>query len=411
MTSRERVLRAINFQTPDRVPIDLGGTKSSGIAASTYDRVKKLVGIAGPTRVWDARFMISMVEPEVLTRFHADVLPVDLTAIVSARRPDREWVPRTLFDGTKTLLPPGTSIREDAEGNWVLLNADGTATSYRLPRGGFYFDDLSFNKGDRIDPSLFRPQSDIDEESLRLLSDHARRLYRDTDYALLGWGYGVCFLGLSLVTDRMNNVTQGLPDQWMMMLLTEKETCHEMMGRSVDAAIRCLTLVKEAVGDTCFAWGIASDDSGTQRREFINPDLWAEMIKPHYTRLCSWVHANTSMKTYFHCCGSIPNLIPHLIDAGVDILNPVQTSAAGMEPRTLKERFGGRIVFWGGGCDTQSVLPRGTPEEVREHVKERLRIFAPGGGYVFTQVHNIQAKVPPENVVAMLDSAYEHGGY
>ncbi len=321
MTSRERVLRAINFQTPDRVPIDLGGTKSSGIAASTYDRVKKLRRDHEP-------------HPSVGLPVHdldggaggSHAVSRGRSARGSHRhrraraRPDREWVPRTLFDGTKTLLPPGTSIREDAEGNWVLLNADGTATSYRLPRGGFYFDDLSFNKGDRIDPSLFRPQSDIDEESLRLLSDHARRLYRDTDYALLGWGYGVCFLGLSLVTDRMNNVTQGLPDQWMMMLMTEKETCHEMMGRSVDAAIQCLKLVKEAVGDTCFAWGIASDDSGTQRREFINPDLWAEMIKPHYTRLCSWVHANTSMKTYFHCCGSIPNLIPHLIDAGVDIL-------------------------------------------------------------------------------------------
>ncbi len=183
------------------------------------------------------------------------------------------------------------------------------------------------------------------------------------------------------------------------------------MDRSVEAAISCLQLVNQAVGDRCFAWGIASDDSGTQRGEFISPDLWAEMIKPHYAKLCGWIHRHTRMKTFLHSCGSIPRLIPHLIEAGVDILNPVQTSAAGMDPAVLKSRFGGRIVFWGGGCDTQSVLPGATPEEVREHVRERMRIFKPGGGYVFNQVHNIQANVPVENIEAMLEAAYEFGGY
>jgi uroporphyrinogen-III decarboxylase len=278
-----------------------------------------------------------------------------------------------------------------------------------MPRGGWYFDDVAFNRGGTIDPAAFRPQSDIPDESLRLMESYARGLYRDTAYALLGWGFGVCFLGLSLITDRSSNVTQGLPDEWMMMLLTEKETCHEMMDRSVEATINCLRLVHEALGDCCFAWGIASDDSGTQRCEFIHPDLWAEMMKPHYAKLCAWIHAHTRMKTFLHSCGSIPNLIPHWIEAGVDILNPVQTSAAGMDPRVLKDRYGRRIVFWGGGCDTQTVLPRGTPDEVREHVKDRLSIFAPGGGYVFTQVHNVQAKVPVENVEAMLGAAHEFG--
>jgi uroporphyrinogen decarboxylase len=179
----------------------------------------------------------------------------------------------------------------------------------------------------------------------------------------------------------------------------------------VEATIRCLELVNQAAGEFCFAWGVASDDSGTQRGEFINPDLWAEMIKPHYARLCGWIHRHTKMKTFFHCCGSIYHLIPHLIEAGVDILNPVQTSAANMDPRRLKEEFGRRIVFWGGGCDTQSVLPGAAPEEIRQHVRERLEVFGPGGGFVFNQVHNVQANVPPENVAAMLDAAYEFGGY
>jgi hypothetical protein len=410
MTSRERVEKTIRFQAPDRVPIDLGGMKASNISVLSYERLKKLLGIRTPTRVLDARFMIAVVEEEILSRFHADVLPIDLSGIIGAVRPEREWTPRMLFDGTRVLFAPEVSIREDPDGGWRLLNADGSPSTYRMPKGGYYFDDTEFNWGTEIDPSKFTPQSDIPDESLKLLADYAGRLHRDTEYALLGWGFGVCFLGLSLITDRRNNVTQGMPDKWMMMLMEQKDTCHELMDRSVEATIRCLRLVNEAVGDYCFAWGIASDDSGTQRGEFINPDLWAEMIKPHYAKLCDWIHRNTRMKVYFHCCGSIPRLIPHLIEAGIDILNPIQTSAAGMDPETLKKKFGGKIVFWGGGCDTQTVLPTATPEEVREHVRERMRIFAPGGGFVFTQVHNIQAKVPPENIVAMLDAAYEFGG-
>jgi uroporphyrinogen-III decarboxylase len=411
MTSRERVLRAVSHQIPDRVPIDLGGMKATGIAATAYDRLKKMAGIRSPTRVLDPRFMIAAVEQAVLERFHADVLPVDLSGIPGAVLPDREWIPRRAFDGTPLLFPPGTGIREEADGSWALLDSGGVDSGFRMPRGGFYFDDVAFNRGGRIDPAKFRPQTDIPEESLRLLSDYAAALHRDTEYALLGWGFGVCFLGLSLITDRSSNVTQGQPDEWMVMLLTEKETCHELMDASVEAAISCLKLASQAVGDRCFAWGIASDDSGTQRGEFISPDLWAEMIKPHYAKLCGWIHGHTKMKTFLHSCGSIPQLIPHMIEAGVDILNPVQTSAAGMDPAALKARFGGRIVFWGGGCDTQSVLPSSSPEEVRAHVGERLRIFMPGGGYVFNQVHNIQANVPPENVAAMLEAALEFGRY
>ena len=167
----------------------------------------------------------------------------------------------------------------------------------------------------------------------------------------------------------------------------------------------------EAVGDYVFAWGIAADDSGTQRGEFIRPELWAEMMKPHYKKLCDWIHAHTPWKVFLHCCGSIYHLIPHFIEAGIDILNPVQTSAANMDPARLKQEFGDRLVFWGGGCDTQRVLGNATPEEIREHVKERLEIFSPGGGYVFNQIHNIQANVPPENILAMFDAAYEFGAY
>ena len=365
MTPRERVLKAVNHQVPDRVPIDLGGMMASGIAVSAYDKMKRKLGISTPTKVLDARFMIAVVEDEVLKRLHIDVVPLDLSGVLSMVEPDREWIARRLFDGTEVLFPPRTGIAEDSEGNWTLLNSDGSPSSYRMPKGGYYFDDILFNKGDCIDPKKFQPVSDIPDEHLNVLSRYGRSLYENTDYAILGWGFGVCFLGLSLITDRTSNVTQGRPDDWMVMLMTEKDTCHEIMDRSVEATIQCLKLVNQAVGEYCFAWGIAADDSGTQRGEFIRPDLWSEMLKPHYKKLCDWIHANTSWKVFLHSCGSVRNLVPHFIEAGIDILNPVQTSAANMDPAQLKSVFGDRLVFWGGGCDTQNVLGCASPDEIR----------------------------------------------
>ena len=411
MNSRERVLKAINFQEADRVPIDLGGLKASGIAVETYDRVSRRLDLGTTPRVADTLAMIAVVEEPVRKHFSLDVMPVDITMIPGLMTPESQWVPRRLFSGTDVLFLPGTRIHEEADGSWVLIDKNGAPGSFRMPKDGYYFDDVSFNRGKGIDPGKFHPVDDIADEALKQIDAYSSQLYHDTDYALLGWGGGVCFLGLSLITDPRSNVTMGMTDQWMIMLLTEKETCHEMMNRSVEASIKCLTLLHQAVGDRCFAWGIASDDSGTQRGEFINPSLWAEMMKPHYRKLCDWVHKNTPWRTFLHSCGSIYRLIPHFIEAGVDILNPVQTSAANMDAARLKKEFGGKIVFWGGGCDTQSVLGGATPEEVREHVRARLEIFAPGGGYIFNQVHNIQRNIPTENVIAMLDAARRYGVY
>ncbi len=411
MTSRERIQKTINFQEPDRVPIDLGAMKASGISAFAYRKLRDYLALQGEVKVLDPRFMIADIDDDIRKKFHVDVMAFDMEN-AKRRAGGGKWISENLFDGAPMLFPPGTGIIEDAAGNRILLDENKSPTSYRMPANGFYFDDVDFDKiKGGFNPSDFKPQDSIPEEDLDILSGYGKHLYENTEYALLGWGFGVCFLGLSLITNKKDNVTLSSPSQWMMMLMTEKDTCHEMMKRSVDASISCLKLVNQAAGDVCFAWGIGADDSGTQRGEFINPDLWAEMIKPHYARLCSWIHENTNWKTFFHCCGSVSRLIPHFIEAGIDILNPVQTSAANMDPDNLKCEFGGRIVFWGGGCDTQRVLGSASAEEVRDHVKKRVETFAPGGGYVFNQVHNIQANVPPENIEAMLEAAYEYGRY
>ena len=410
MTSRERVLAAVNFREADRVPIDLGGTRASGISAGGLRPAEAADGHldadenprrdAGPggTRAGSAR-------------------PAAAWTSCRSRRPRRAGRGRARRRDWRSGSSRGRrcSFRRrrtssvEADGAWTLRRADG-APYARMPKDGFYFDFIRTTmSGTRIDPNAFQPSRTVPEEDLRLTEQRARDLYENTDKAILGWGAAISLFGMSwLLAD---NITQGSLDDWLCMLMAEKETANEMMGRSVDAAISCLKLYHQAVGDRAFAWGIASDDGGTQRGELLRPELFVEMILPHYRRLCNWVHANTKWKTFLHSCGSIYHYIPHWIEAGVDILNPVQISAANMEPARLKREFGGKIVFWGGGCDTQKVLPLGTPEQVREHVRRNVETFAPGGGFVFTQVHNIQQDVPVENVEAMFAAAREFGQY
>ena len=406
--SRERVLRAVNFETPDRVPIDLGGMRASGINAVVYDQLKRRMGINSPTRIHDTMQVLAEVELEVVERLHIDVLPLDPTTVLWNCSGEPNAVRRKLFCGLEVYFEPGTCIDERDDGSWVLLDHAGSEFA-RMPKNGLYFDFLrSTMTGSDIDPDAFHPPDSVSEEELRGFEDTARYLFDNTDKALLGWGACISLVGLSWLLAA--NITQGSLDGWLQMLMEEKETAHEMMDRYVESVIRQTRLYHDAVGNRCFAWGVASDDAGTQLRELMSPDLFTEMIVPHYKRLCTWVHENTRWKTFLHSCGSVHGYIPAWIDAGIDILNPVQISAANMEPDRLMDSFGGQVVFWGGGCDTQNVLPFGSCEDVWEHVQRNIEAFGSGeGGYVFAQVHNIQQDVPVENVETMLAAAYESG--
>jgi uroporphyrinogen decarboxylase len=387
----------------------LGATRASGINAVVYDKLKRRMGIRTPTKVHDTRQMLAEVEPEVVNRLGLDVLPLEPETMQWARQDATQGLRRQLFCGLDVYFPPGTDIIERPDGSWILRDEMGNDVA-RMPRDGYYFDLLRPTMAnERIEPAAFRPPDTVPDEELRSFQDYGKLLYDDTDKALLGWGACISLVGLSVLL--AENITQGSLDTWLAMLMTERETAHEMMGRYVDAVIKRIELYHQAVGPYCFAWGVASDDAGTQGRELLSPDLFREMIKPHYARLCGWVHAHTNWKTFLHSCGSVYRYIPEWIDAGVDILNPVQISAANMEPERLVREFGGRIVFWGGGCDTQRVLPFGTPDEVRQHVRHNIEVFGSGtGGFVFTQVHNIQQDVPVENAEAMFRAAREFGG-
>ena len=407
MTSRERVRRAIHFQHPDRVPIDLGATRASGISATVYERLKKRMGVNTPTKILDSMQLLAEVEAEMLERLHVDVVPLEGPLAAWNAMPCSAGTPRKLFSGVTGYFAPGTEVRVEKDGAWVLVNAAGAAYA-RMPKDGFYFDFIRPTMASsRIDPAKYKPASTVGDEELKAFESRAKFLYENTDKAILGWGASISMVGLSALLS--DNITQGSLDEWLCMLMVEKETASEMMSRCTDAAIARAKLYHQAAGDKVMVWGVASDDAGTQRAGLLSPDVFREMILPHYKRFNDWVHKNTTWRTFLHSCGSVYDYIEGWIESGIDIINPVQISAANMEPRRLMDSFGGRIVFWGGGCETQRMLPLGTPDDIRRHVRENLEILAPAkGGFVFTQVHNVQPNVPAENVEAMLAAAYEY---
>jgi len=390
MNSRERVLAAINHQQPDRVPIDFGGTRQSGIAASTYHNLKQRLGINTSTRVYDLYQMLAEIEEPLLERFGADVIGLNRPAVAFGIR-NENWKCWRLPDGTPVEVPGGFQPDIEPDGGLLLRHPNG-APMARMPKGGFYFDRLDKYPGAaHADPEkLAVPMLSI--EDCDHLGAQAEAYYENTDRAIiaaLGPPYEL-FFGLG---------TGDFPG-WMITLAAEPAYVRTLYERLTEAWLENLRRFYASVGDRVHILQF-NDDLGTQEAPFLSPRMFRELIMPYYQRGLDWVHQHTRMKVFMHNDGAIFNLIPTLIEMGVDILNPVQTSARGMDPVKLKEQFGARLVFWGGACDCQGTLAFGTPAQVAREVAENVRIFAPGGGYVLASVHNIQANVPPENVLAL----------
>ena len=393
MNSRERVLCAINHEQPDRVPIDVGGTRQSGIAASTYHQLKESLGLSSTTRVYDLYQMLADVERPVMERFGADVVGLNRPAVAFNIR-NENWKPWQMFDGTPVEVPGG--FDPVVEENGDLLLVDNGNPVARMPKGGFYFDRVDKYPGAaHVDLDGYEPPRLTDQE-VEHYWVHAEALYQNTDFAIvapMGPPYEL-FYGLGT----------GDFENWMITLASEPDYVGALYEKLVDAWLDNLRRFVDAVGDRVQILQV-NDDFGTQHSLFLSVDMYRNQIMPYYKRGLDWVHENTDMKVLLHSDGAIFPLIPSLIETGFDILNPVQTSANGMDAQQLKGQFGDQLSFWGGSLDCQKTLPYGTPEEVVSEVQEHLRVFAPGGGYVFASVHNIQANVPPENVIAMFDTA------
>lgn len=411
MTSRERILAAVEHREPDRVPVDFGATPSSGISAIAYGNLKRHLGVGdGKTLVYDVVQQLAQPEEFMLDRFQVDV--VDMGRSFNTEPGD--WREITLADGQKAFYPVWFHPEQQSDGSWVARMGDGLDIA-RMPAGGTFFDQSYFPYLDGY-PEDF---GQLSEEMGRILWsalvhspwDHAS----EPDFwdQLRARG-----LGLRQTTDRALMIVIGCNlfewgtflrrmDNFLMDLAGEPMKVEALLDALMQWHMAALTKVCERVGDVADVIRFG-DDLGMNNGPFMSPATYRRFFKPRHKVLCDYVHKHTRMKTFLHSCGSIRALLPDLIEAGFDIINPVQTNCRGMEPETLKSDFGKDICFWGGGCDTKLVLPRATPQEVKDHVKRRLDIFMPGGGFVFNTIHNILPEVPPRNVEAMFEAVREY---
>jgi uroporphyrinogen decarboxylase len=395
MTSRERILRAIRHQPVDRVPIDFGGTRQSGIAAVAYHRLREHLGLRNrqPVRVFDLFQMLAEVEQDVADRFGSDCIALHRPQVAFGIS-NRDWKPFMLPGGTPVEVPGGFDPDLTSEGDF-LLRRDGQAIAM-MPRDGFYFDRLEKYPG-ALHPDLenWTPPR-IPAETFEHFHRQAVALHEGTDKAVIA--------ALGPPYELFNGIGQGGFEQWMVTLASEPDYVTALYGKLVDAWLEHLKAFHQAVGDRIQVLQIC-DDFGTQRSPFLSVKMLRALVMPAYKQGLDWVHANTVWKVMLHSDGSLFPLLPSIIEMGVDILNPVQTTAEGMDAGRLKNAFGRDLVFWGGSCDPQSTLAFGTPEAVRKEAGANLAIFGAGSGYVFAPVHNIQANVPPENIIALFDTA------
>jgi hypothetical protein len=419
MTPRERIRHAINHEPPDRVPLDLGSTSVTGIHATAYANLERLLEVAGePIRVIDPFQMLAEVREPVREALGVDTVGVQLPYTVFGFR-NENWKPWRLPDGTEVQVAGGFECQTDARGD-ILLYPQGdrkTKPSGRMAKDGYYFDVVVRQPSideKRLDPRAWVEQSFslYTDEDARYLEETSRRAYEETEYAVVGnfCDGGLGDIGIVPGPNVKDPVGVRDPEEWYVSLITRKDYIGEIFEIQTDLALKNLEVYREACGDRIDVIDVSEADYGGQRGLLFSKNIFEELFRPRSERINRWIHARTGWKIFFHSCGAISEILGDLIEIGVDIVNPVQYTAQCMDLAELKRRFGGRLVFWGGGVDTQRVLPFGTPEEVRNEVLRNIETLSAGGGFVFSAVHNIQANIPKENLAAFFGAFKTYRG-
>lgn len=417
MNSRERVLCSLNHEQPDRVPFDLGGTLVGSAHVTVVAKLRQALGLdepGTPVKVVEPFQMLGEIAPDLIQKLQCDVIHLASQGTMYGF-PLRDYKPWTMFDGTPVLVPGLFNTEPDANGD--ILQYPGGDKSLgpcaRMPKGGWFSDTITrqgpvdldnLNVNDNLEEF-----GEISDEVLEPLAREAKRLFNETDKAITAVGPCTNFGDIASVTAPFLPNPKGIrniPD-WYMSYLCRPDFIHKVFEGQCEIALVNLRKFWRAVGSNVQILITSFADFGTQAGPLISEGTYRELFLPFHKRVNGWVHENTPWKTFMHCCGGVAPLINSFIEAGFDILNPVQCSAAGMDPEMLKQRFGSHITFWGGGVDTQRTLPFGTPDEVRKEVCERLRVFGPSGGYVFNTIHNVQACTPIENVLAMIETVHK----
>jgi len=420
MISRERVKLAINHKEADRIPLDLGSTLVTGIQASVYAKLKSALGISkGLVKVYDPFQMLAEVEDEVKQLLGVDTYGIQLPVTLFGYK-NENWKKFRMFDGTEVLISGNFEYDLLENGDIVQYpKGDRSAPpSGKMPKGGYYFDVIV--RQEPIDESKLDPKEWVEQtyslytdEDLEYLEKTSRWYYKNTDYSLVGNFWGAGFGDIAIVPGPHIPYPKGIRDveEWYVSAITRKHYIKEIFQYQLELQMKNLKMYREAVQDRIDIIVMSGTDFGAQDGPLISPNLYREVFKPLHKVMNDWVHENTNWKTFYHSCGSNVDFLDDFVSAGVDILNPVQISAAGMDPDFLKKNYGDKLVFWGGGVDTQKTLPFGTPENVKEEVENNMFIFGKGGGFVFNTVHNIQATVPIDNLVTMFETVREKGTY
>ncbi len=380
MTPRERLTLALEHREPDRVPIDLGGTTLTSINVKTYSALRGHLGLPSETvDVVDPIQQLARIGEDVSERFRADI---------------------------RFLLPPDAGRADIFDDGDCYAFVDRFGSKLHMPKdGGLYYDWVAFpipEPTNEAFDSYQWPRCDP-PDAIATMRDSARNLWETTDLGVAA--------GLDIVRGILEEPTHLMGfEKFYETLLTNPAFADRLMSRLTDLYAECCEQFLDQVGPYIQAF-LFMDDIAGQDGWLINPDLYRRFVMPKQRRIFDIIHRKSNAKVLYHGCGASFELIADLIDIGADIFNPVQVSARGMDTKLLKQTYGRDIVFWGGGVDTQRVLPFGSVTEVRQEVRRRIDDLAPGGGFVFATVHNIQAFVPPENIVAAFDAAFEYGTY
>jgi hypothetical protein len=413
----ERVRAALDHRQSDAVPIDLGGTFVSGIHVSCVAALRRHYGLGDdPVRAIDPGQMLGEIADDLKQAMGISVEGV-IRRMTRFGFPLGDWKPWRMYDGLEVLVPGGFTVTVDANGDTLIYpQSDLTAPpSSRMPKDGYFFD--SIVRQDPIDEDRLDPADNLEEygaigeQDLDWLEREARRAAATGRAVMANLG-GTSLGDIALVPGVGLKHPKGIRDiaEWYMSTRSRRDYVHQVFDGQVRIALGNLERIVSRIGDLVDVVNVCGTDFGTQNSTFCSVATFRELWLPYYRRINDWIHANTRWRTFKHSCGAVSKLIPSFIEAGFDVLNPVQCSAVGMDAVELKKTYGDRLVFWGGGVDTQNTLPFGTPAQVREEVLRRCEVFAPGGGFVFNTVHNIQARTPVENIVAMLDAVHEFNG-
>ena len=421
MTSRERVRLALAHKEADCVPLDLGGSAVTGMQVDTVSKLRQALGLdepGTPVKVIEPYQMLGEIGPDLMEALGVDIVGLGKPATMFGFK-NEGWKPWTTFEGTPVLVPEGFNTEPDANGD-ILMYPEGDKSappSGRMPKGGFYFDAIV--RQPPIDEDHLNVEDNLEEfgpipdEDLEYFRAEADRLYARTDKAILANFGGTAFGDIALVPAPWLKHPKGIRDieEWYISTATRRDYVYKIFERQCEIGIKNLERIHEVVGDRVTAAFVSGTDFGQQNGPFISVKSYRDLFKPFHKAVNGWIHKHTAWKSFIHSCGSVRALLPDFIEAGFDVINPVQCSAAGMAAEELKQEFGAQVTFWGGGVDTQRTLPFGRAEEVRQEVSSRLKTFGKGGGYVFNTIHNVQARIPVENVQALYEAVRQCGRY